>query len=119
MALEEIITGGIVGILIGGITGFIIPIIMTRLRLKNSIKRIRKQKLTYRLNGKEHDFAGEIDKSLKKNAKNFNEKKDIKADLIPPSPIKKKKKGVSKRGTKKTKIKNNHRTKTTKKKLKQ
>ncbi len=69
MALTDIIAGGILGIVAGGLTGFIIPLILNKLRSKNSIKKIKKQKMSYMLNGKKYDFVGDIDKSLKSNSK--------------------------------------------------
>ncbi len=92
MAIEELILGGVVGLLTGGIAGFIFPMALNKLRLKSSIKRIRKQKITYMLDGKEYDFIGEIDKQLESNSKSEGvdlPKKGegiLKDGLIVPSP---------------------------------
>lgn len=69
MAITDIIAGAVLGIVVGGLTGFIIPLTLNKLRSKNSIKKIKKQKMTYRLNGEKYDFVADIDKSLKSNSK--------------------------------------------------
>ena len=66
MILTSILTGSFIGIAVGFIIGFLIVIFKRYFQVKNSIHKIKNQKMKYVLDGKPYDFVGKIDKELKK-----------------------------------------------------
>lgn len=65
MAGELIAIGLFLSIVIGIIFGCLISLIQRRRQTKNAVKKIKKQKMKYRIGGKEVDFPGKVDKELK------------------------------------------------------
>jgi len=64
--LTSILTGSFIGIAVGFIIGFLIITFKKYFQVKNSIEKIRNQKMKYTLDKKPYDFVEKIDKQLKK-----------------------------------------------------
>ena len=65
MTLTSILTGIFAGIGAGFIIGFLIVTFKRYFQVKNSVEKIKNQKMKYILDGKPYDFVGDIDRQTK------------------------------------------------------